>query len=93
MAARLPEGNEQSRPQFLNQSPWDWQPLWPQMAARGERAFPHAVAWTIDDTGFPKKGEHSVGVARQCSGTLGKRRPTVRLPSACTAPTHAAARR
>jgi SRSO17 transposase len=36
-----------------------------------ERHGPVA-AWVVDDTGIPKKGTHSVGVARQYCGVLGK---------------------
>jgi SRSO17 transposase len=71
MAERLPEGNEQNLQQFVSQSPWIWEPVWQRLAQQAEQAFPPR-AWIVDDTGFPKKGEHSVGVARPYSGTLGK---------------------
>jgi SRSO17 transposase len=73
MATRLPEANEQNLQQFLNQSPWTWEPVWQAMAERLESSFPVPEAWVIDDTSFPKKGEHSVGVQRQYCGALGKK--------------------
>ena len=60
---------------FVGQSPWSDQRV---LAKVGEMVLPAierhgpVVAWIIDDTGYPKKGEHSVGVARQYCGQLGK---------------------
>lgn len=71
MAARLEGGDEQCLQQFVSQSPWEWQPVRERLAARMSAAIA-PLAWIIDDTGFPKAGRYSVGVARQYSGTLGK---------------------
>lgn len=72
IAAQLPDGDVQALQQFVGQSPWAWEPVRAQLAQRMVRELAPAAAWVIDDTGFPKKGNHSVGVARQYSGTLGK---------------------
>jgi len=61
----------ESLQQFLADSPWD-----PGLLVRAcaERVAPElgVSAWVVDDTGIPKDGEHSPGVKRQYSGTLGK---------------------
>ena len=72
MAARVSDGNVQAMQQFIGQSPWSWDPLRKGLARRLVEALHPVAAWVVDDTGFPKKGPHSVGVARQYSGTLGK---------------------
>ena len=71
MAARLPDGDEQCLQQFVNQSPWDEAAVRRALARRMGREL-SAEAWVIDDTGFPKFGKMSAGVARQYSGALGK---------------------
>jgi SRSO17 transposase len=69
------EAQHQSLLHFVGQSPWSDQKV---LAKVDEMVLPaierHGPieAWIIDDTGFPKKGEHSVGVARQYCGQLGK---------------------
>src|SRR3954471_18992310 len=71
MAARLEDGDEQCLQQFVNQSPWDERVVRANLARRMTAEL-EPEAWIVDDTGFPKKGTCSVGVARQYSGTLGR---------------------
>ena len=71
MAARLPDGDEQCLQQFVNQSPWEWQPVRRRLARKLSAAIV-AEAWIVDDTSFPKFGRDSVAVGRQYCGALGK---------------------
>jgi SRSO17 transposase len=65
----------QSLLHFVGQAPWSDTALLKRVRDQVlpviEREEP-VRAWIIDDTGFPKKGLHSVGVARQYCGQLGK---------------------
>ena len=79
MAARLAPGRVRQMHQSLHhivaEAPWSDDDLLrrvreqvlPAMTSRQKLA-----AWIVDDSGFPKKGTHSVGVTRQYCGQLGK---------------------
>ena len=78
MAARLvdDESEIEAMRQRLQQavcfSPWSDAEIFARVAQKLDREMPGVEALVVDDTGFPKKGKYSVGVARQYSGTLGR---------------------
>jgi SRSO17 transposase len=57
---------------LLTDADWDAQALDRQRVQRLVAASPRGGVLVLDDTGLPKQGKHSVGVARQYSGTLGR---------------------
>jgi SRSO17 transposase len=63
--------DHQGLQQFVTTSTWDTAAVRARLACRAVE-FLDPVAWVFDDTGFPKDGTGSPGVARQYSGTLGK---------------------
>src|SRR4051795_12005764 len=82
MAARVPlpldlahiKDPEQALQQYVNQSPWDEQEVLSRFRAvmAPSLASPRGI-FLFDDTGFPKQGQHSVGVQPQYCGQLGKK--------------------
>ena len=79
MAARVDPANVEPMRQSLHhlvaKAPWSDEALLEevrnQVMPAMEKDGP-VVAWIVDDTGFPKKGRHSVGVTRQYCGQVGK---------------------
>ena len=79
MAARLAPHDVRRMHQSLHHlvatAPWDDEEMLAQVRREVLPAMQKhdpVVAWIIDDTSFPKQGKHSVGVARQYCGELGK---------------------
>lgn len=75
MAERLDGGDTQSMSQFVNQSPWAFEPVQEKLRDLLVARFKPTAEDSfliLDDTTFPKKGKNSVGVAHQYCGALGK---------------------
>jgi SRSO17 transposase len=79
MAARLAPDNvrrmHQSLHHLVADAPWNDEEMLGQVRGQVLPAMQKngpVVAWIVDDTGFPKQGKHSVGVARQYCGQIGK---------------------
>jgi SRSO17 transposase len=70
MAERLGV-DQQGLQQFVSSSTWAVEPVRERLAHRAVAVIA-PDAWVVDDTGFPKDGTASPGVARQYCGTLGK---------------------
>ena len=74
MAGRVCPGATEQLHHFVAASPWTIEPLEEELVRQAKRLVggPDAVL-VIDDTALVKQGRHSVGVARQYCGELGKR--------------------
>jgi len=69
----VPNTSGQNLQEFLTRTAWNAAEMDRlRIGHMLERASAGAGVLVIDDTGFAKKGRHSVGVARQYSGTLGR---------------------
>ncbi len=71
MAARLPDGDEEGLQNFITDSPWEDEPVRRRLAVRMTCEI-EPEGWIVDDTGLPKDGRFSPGVAHQYCGALGK---------------------
>jgi SRSO17 transposase len=73
MAERLGLPGHDQLHHFISSPAWDDVPLWEVLAERADRQVGGETAvLVVDDSGIPKKGELSVGVAPQYCGELGK---------------------
>lgn len=71
MAERLGVDSQKLQ-QFMADSPWDDQEVWRAIRREVVPVMEPLVAWIIDETGWLKQGNHSVGVAHQYCGAVGK---------------------
>jgi SRSO17 transposase len=74
IAQRL-QVDSQKLQQFLSDSPWQDQRVWRAIRREVIPAAEPLQAWVVDETGWLKQGQHSVGVSHQYCGAVGKQAP------------------
>ncbi len=73
LAEAIPGAAPRALQRFLTEAPWDAEAVIAELQAYlAERLTAPDAVFILDETGFPKQGTRSVGVARQYCGTLGK---------------------
>ena len=73
LAEAVPGATPRALQRFLTEAPWDAAAVIADLQAYvAERLSAPDAVFVLDETGFPKQGTRSVGVARQYCGTLGK---------------------
>jgi SRSO17 transposase len=73
LAESIEGATPRSLQRFLTESPWDDERVIDRVQGHvGQRLNQPDGVFVLDDTGFAKQGQKTVGVARQYSGTLGK---------------------
>src|SRR6266540_6824693 len=106
MAARLGAVHDQALHHFVATSPWDPGPVRRRLAEVLCGALA-PTAWVVDDTGFPKDGDHSVGSSGStpgrwasgptaswgCRSTRSPRLPPARWTGGCLCPSAGTRRR
>lgn len=74
MAESVPGSDDQALQQFISASKWDADSVMDTVTLRASEILGNSqeTVLVLDETGIPKKGEESAGVARQWLGSLGK---------------------
>lgn len=64
--------DSQSLQQFVSDSPWEERELWSAIRREVIPNLEPIDSWVVDETGWVKQGDHSVGVSHQYCGSVGK---------------------
>jgi SRSO17 transposase len=75
MSEQVSDSQMQQLQHFISESPWDWEPVFARVSWESWEEFSCSggpIGLLIDESGWLKRGKHSVGVSRQYLGSEGK---------------------